>query len=142
MWGGQSCLKTLFLIRAEDKLMNIEKIFKRLIIAQMLFFAFMLVYVTISDDSNGTDNVELTNSDLIHVLLVFLYYVNLYLLFKFNKIGRDLFVPLLILLFVFSFGVDESYDAIVLAYEALDWVITGMILALLYWTDIKVKFES
>ena len=122
--------------------MNIEKIFKRLIIAQMLFFAFMLVYVTISDDSNGTDNVELTNSDLIHVLLVFLYYVNLYLLFKFNKIGRDLFVPLLILLFVFSFGVDESYDAIVLAYEALDWVITGMILALLYWTDIKVKFES
>ena len=72
-----------------------------------------------------------------------------YFLYKFKPIGKTLFIPLLIIMLLFENPV--PYESLVMTpgYEYIDsliayieGILTGMIIALLYFTNIKDKFKK
>ena len=65
-------------------------------------------------------------------------------MYKFRPIGKTIFVPTV----VFSLGLiffysDEylAYNRLELFMELLDYLLTGVLLGILFFTDIKKKFE-
>ena len=94
-------------------------------------------------------NTETTTLEYSSILVLVIYFINLYLLYKFKPIGKTLFIPVFFLVGFFDFFV--SYESFFLTpgYEhigrlltGIDYMLIGMIIALLYFTDIKDKFKE
>ena len=69
--------------------------------------------------------------------------VNLYFLYKFKPIGKTLYLPLIILGFILSTLVSsEQNTSVDLLFEWIDGLLSGLVIALLYFTDIKDKFKE
>ena len=85
------------------------------------------------------------NDMLIVIALVFLvlYLVNLYLLYKFKNIGKQMYLFLFILgsTLVLLMGIG-AYDPIFYLLDGLGWANSGAILVFLYFTPIKKEFEK
>ena len=129
--------------------MNLEKIFKNLILIYPVLIVLTLSLVIYIDwDIPVESYTETTTSEMIYIPLV-AFVINLYLLYKFKPIGKTLFIPLLIILLLFENSV--PYESLVMTpgYEYIDsliayieGILTGMIIALLYFTNIKDKFKK
>ena len=72
-----------------------------------------------------------------------IYLVNLYLLYKFKNIGKQMYLFLFIFGSVFSLlmGIN-AYDPIFYLIDGLSWATSGAILVFLYFTPIKKEFEE
>ena len=85
------------------------------------------------------------NDMLTVIALVFflLYLVNLYLLYKFKNIGKQMYLFLFILgsILLLLLGIVAS-DPIILLLDGLGWANSGAILVFLYFTPIKKEFEK
>ena len=74
------------------------------------------------------------------------WFYNMYLLFKFKPLGRTIFVPLQVLSFVLVLGIPletlvfSNYFSYFVG--SIFSILTGVILALIYFPDIKSKFEE
>ena len=129
--------------------MNLEKIFKNLILIYPVLIVLTLSLVIYIDwDIPVESYTETTTNEMILIPLV-AFVINLYLLYKFKPIGKTLFIPLLIILLLFENSV--PYESLVMTpgYEYIDsliayieGILTGMIIALLYFTNIKDKFKK
>ena len=129
--------------------MNLERIFKNLILLYpVLVVMIVFISVYIDWDIPVESYTETTTSEMIYIPLV-AFVINLYLLYKFKPIGKTLFIPLLIIFLLFENSV--PYESLVMTpgYEYIDsliayieGILTGMIIALLYFTDIKDKFKK
>ena len=129
--------------------MNLERIFKNLILLYpVLVVMIVFISVYIDWDIPVESYTETTTSEMIYIPLV-AFVINLYLLYKFKPIGKTLFIPLLIIFLLFENSV--PYESLVMTpgYEYIDsliayieGILTGMIIALLYFTDIKNKFKK
>ena len=129
--------------------MNLEKIFKNLVRAQLLFcfgyFIYSLYAGALNDTSLAAD-VVISSSEVAALIVALVYLVNLYLLFKFKPIGKLLFVPLILIstslslamhIEFFQFGTSFEY-----LFSTLSTMIEGAIITMLYLTAIKDKFEK
>ena len=94
-------------------------------------------------------DAEIGVIDGIFIIFAIIYFINLYFLYKFKPIGKTLFIPVFFLVGFFDFFV--SYESFFLTpgYEhigrlltGIDYMLIGMIIALLYFTDIKEKFKK
>ena len=129
--------------------MSLERIFKNLILLYpVLVVMIVFISVYIDWDIPVESYTETTTSEMIYIPLV-AFVINLYLLYKFKPIGKTLFIPLLIILLLFENSV--PYESLVMTpgYEYIDsliayieGILTGMIIALLYFTNIKDKFKK
>ena len=130
--------------------MNLERIFKNLILLYPVLFVLTLpLLVYIDWDIPVESYTETTTNEMIYILLAVVFFINLYFLYKFKPIGKTLFIPLLIIMLLFEIPV--PYESLVMTpgYEYIDslivyieGILTGMIIALLYFTNIKDKFKK
>ena len=129
--------------------MEIEKIFKSLIISQLIM-AIVIFVISLSGPDiifeSATDE-EFWNDILFLIFLIviqILWFINLYLLYKFKPLGKTLFPVLLIFIFIFILFTPVEYlyhlNSISSALDYLSTFINGTIFAMLYSTNIKFKF--
>jgi len=125
--------------------MNLEKIFKNLIILEFIYLVLSLAVTVYVEWDLPIEEGELPLRlvDIFSLIVLIAYYVNLYFLYKFKSIGKTLYVPLLILGIAVGFGsYDFDYRYIELIVEWFGGLLSGMIIALLYFSDIKDKFKQ
>ena len=125
--------------------MHIEKVFKSLIISQFALLLILVIYSIFSpvNDAFIGEDIIFSSVEIALLIVVAVSYANYFLLFRFKSIGKTLFIPILLVLYtlVFSMPVDDgSNDAITELFDTLTITIDGMLIALLYFTDIKNKF--
>jgi hypothetical protein len=127
-----------------------EKIFKNIILTQVVLFI-TLIAIGVADESANPVNEDLSFNLIDGISLIFFigYIISIILLYKFKSLGKKLFVLIFILGFITSLfeGQDSfiiefsSFTPVVSAVENLLYVVDGMILAALYFTSIKEKFD-
>ena len=98
------------------------------------FFESEIVIVfreSISQSNNMSDMLG-----VIVLIYLLLYLVNLYLLYTFNNIGKQMYLFLFILgsVLVLLMGIG-AYDPIFYLLDGLGWAISGAILVFLYFTQ-------
>ena len=123
--------------------MNLENIFKNIIKIEFLFIGVLFISGFFAD----VEYVELdVVSDTVFIwLLIYLvvYVVNLYFLYKFKPIGKTLYLPLIILgLIMGTLFPGEQYTSVDLYVEWMGGLLSGLVIAFLYFTDIKDKFKE
>ena len=127
--------------------MNLKTIFKRLILLDLLLFILISVAVFYPsaevEDFNKYFESEFSNSFLIIIgVLQLIYLINLFLLYKFKSIGKQMYLILTILLIVLTLLSPQSaMDPWLYVIDGLGWATSGAILVLLYFSPIKKEFE-
>ncbi len=130
--------------------MNLKIIFKRLILFDLSLFILIFISAFFESEiviafNEGMSQSNNMNDMLTVIALVFLvlYLVNLYLLYKFKNIGKQMFLFLFILgsTLALLMGI-SAYDPIFYLLDGLGWATSGAILVFLYFTPIKKEFEK
>ena len=95
-------------------------------------------------DFNKYFESEFSNSLLIVGGILFLIYpINLFLLYKFKSIGKQIYFILLIVFIVLTLLLPPSAtDSWLYVLDGLGWATSGAILVLLYFSPIKKEFEK
>ena len=72
-----------------------------------------------------------------------IYLINLFLLYKFKSIGKQMYLILFVLLIVLTLLSPQSaMDPWLYVIDGLGWANSGAILILLYFSPIKKEFEK
>mgnify|MGYP001386102789 FL=1 len=130
--------------------MNLKIIFKRVILLDLSLLILIFISAFFESELVIAFNESISQSnnmnDMLTVIaLVFflLYLVNLYLLYKFKNIGKQMYLFLFILgsILLLLMGIG-AYDPIILLLDGLGWANSGAILVFLYFTPIKKEFEK
>jgi|TARA_B100000959_G_C14912151_1_gene595628 ABC-type glycerol-3-phosphate transport system permease component len=128
--------------------MNLKTIFKRLILLDLLLIILIIVSVFFESeevaDFNKYFESEFSNSLLIIFgILMLIYLINLFLLYKFKSIGKQMYLILFVLLIVLTLLSPQSaMDPWLYVIDGLGWANSGAILILLYFSPIKKEFEK
>ena len=128
--------------------MNLKTIFKRLILLDLLLIILMVVAFVFESaevaDFNKYFESEFSNSLLIiGGILMLIYLINLFLLYKFKSIGKQIYIILFIVLLVLSLlSPPNAMDSWLYVIDGLGWTTEGAILILLYFSPIKKEFEK
>ena len=130
--------------------MNLKITFKRLILLDLsiLILAIISIFyeselvVAFNESANPPNDMTQTLG-VIAIIFFLLYLVNLYLLYKFKNIGKQMYLFLFILgsVLVLLMGINAS-DPIFYLLDGLGWTCSGAILVFLYFTPIKKEFEK
>ena len=130
--------------------MNLKTIFKRLILLDLSIFILAIIAIFYESEIvvgfNESVNPPNDMDAILGVIALFcllLYLVNLYLLYKFKSIGKQMYLFLFIFMSVFSLlmGIN-AYDPIFYLIDGLGWAMSGAILVFLYFTPIKKEFDK
>ena len=140
--------------------MQYEKIFKNILLIYFFIFALSLIsvfilgdfftpnpeYVFLSEESPIFIEIIPNSLETILVLFFFLvlfvYIYSLYLLFTFKKFGKKLFIYFFIILMILSLtSYGTYYTGVEEFLTLLSYVFEGVIIAFLYFTPIKEKFN-
>ena len=135
--------------------MNLEKVFKNLIIIQLALIVLLTISVFYQSDAikgfneNATYGIfermgelGLLLGLLIEVIISVFYFISLYLLYKFKPFGKKLFVYVFIISTIIAFFTGAlASNAFVLNLAILLAALDGAIIAFLYFTPIKEKFD-
>jgi hypothetical protein len=130
--------------------MNLERIFKNLILLYPVIIVLIISLITYIDwDIPVESYAETTTTETTILLLFSIWLINLYFLYKFKPIGKTLFIPLSIILLISentvpyeSLVMTPGYEYIESTFAYIEGILTGMIIALLYFTNIKDKFKK
>ena len=128
--------------------MNLKTIFKRLILLDLLLIILMVVAFAFEStevaDFNKYFESEFSNSlFIIGGILMLIYLINLFLLYKFKSIGKQIYLILFIVLLVLSLlSPPNAMDSWLYVIDGLGWTTEGAILILLYFSPIKKEFEK
>ncbi|MEG9862984.1 MAG: hypothetical protein V6Z81_10950 [Parvularculales bacterium] len=131
--------------------MNIERIFKGIITLEFLIIIFFLVsgfvlgaiQEVVSPSRGG---IVFSSALVLLLILALIYIINLYFLYKFKPIGRKIYVPIIIIAHVLSLGVPFEAVQEISHFEYvlndISTIIGYVIIAMIFQTDIKKKFEQ
>ena len=128
--------------------MNLKRVFKRLILLDLLLFILISVAVFYPsaevEDFNKYFESEFSNSFLIIAgVLQLIYLINLFLLYKFKSPGKKIYLIVLIVLWILSLFIPPSaVDSWLYVLEGLGFMNSGAILVLLYFSPIKKEFDK
>ena len=128
--------------------MNLKIIFKRLILLDLL----LLLLITASiffESKEVTDFNTYFENDYSNALLIIygigllIYLINLFLLYKFKSIGKQIYLILFIVFIVLSLLLPPSaMDSWLYVLDGLGMATSGAILVLLYFSPIKKEFDK
>ena len=127
--------------------MNLKTIFKRLVLADLALS--ILIIVTAFSESeqvaNFNDNYLIMSDSMAIIFLVIMigWLVNLYFLYNFKKIGKQIFIFLfLITLILILPSGSMAVDAKNYILDSLGATLNGAMLVFLYFTPIKKEFDK
>jgi len=122
--------------------MHIEKVFKNLIIVQFALFVLLIISAIFAPYDEYVEST-LSNTEIASFVMLVALYINYFLLLTFRPIAKVLFIPILLVLYtlVFSAGTVDG-DIYTDLFDSLSTIIDGMLIAMLYFTEIKNKFIS
>ena len=130
--------------------MNLKIIFKRLILLDLSLLILMIiavfyeseVVVAFNESVNPSNDIS-NMLDWIALIILVLFLVNLYLLYKFKSIGKQMYLFLFIIGSILSLlmGINAA-DPIIYLLDGFGWACSGAILVFLYFTPIKKEFEK
>jgi len=141
---------------AEENKIDIEKFFKRIILLDVLievslplFGGMITQYVSPEEVTMetifGNDMLDLFLVILILMILIF-HFISLYLLYKFKSIGRKIYVLTSVLFYGLIFVIPLQdiliTDRFEYILESTTSILTGVILTMIYLTDIREKFKN
>ena len=128
-----------------------KKIFKKFILIDLALFALCFIAIFIESEevaymneqlSSGFSDVYILIGGIFAVIVLLMYLVNLFLLYKFKSIGKAMYLVLFVITSLtyiaqgsFVYG---PYDSL---FGSLSWAVSGAILVFLYFTPIKYEFE-
>ena len=127
--------------------MNLKTIFKRLVLLDLSLIILLFVSVFFESEEvlrfneslNPISNMILTLSGIF--LLVYL--INLFLLYRFISIGKQMYLIVFVLSIILSLivgvGAADPWSYVI---DGLGWSVSGAILVLLYFSPIKKEFEK
>ena len=122
-----------------------EKIFKNIILTQLALMVTVVAIAIANESGNSVEeDLSLSLIETISAIIGLVYLISLFMLYKFKPIGKKLFVSTFVLSIVIILfePVDySSYTPVISAIENLLYVVDGIILATLYFTSIKEKFD-
>ena len=130
--------------------MNLKIIFKRLILLDLSLLILMIIAVfyesevVVAFNESVNPSSDISNMlDWIALIILVLFLVNLYLLYKFKSIGKQMYLFLFIIGSILSLlmGINAS-DPIFYLLDGFGWACSGAILVFLYFTPIKKEFEN
>ena len=122
--------------------MELSKLFKGLIIVN---FVSLVVLVITAPIDPAYEEIPIGIIDIASLIYTLLFLVSLVLLFRFKSSGRTLFAILVIISIPLSLGVPESSITTGNLYQTYVWfggVLDGAMLAILYLTSIKERFQK
>ena len=128
--------------------MNLKTIFKRLILLDFLLIILVVSSIAFESaevtDFNKYFENDYSNSLLIVAGILYLVYiVNLFFLYKFKRIGKQIYFILWIVLIIVSLLLPPfASDSWSYVIDGLSWANSGAILVLLYFTPIKKEFDK
>ena len=130
--------------------MALERIFKNLVLVEFSLFVFIIFAVIFESEeittiSEGLSSGILDNDFgmLITIAFLFIYLVDLFLLYRFVNIGKTLFLILFIGgIFLTLFSGPNVSGSRVYILDWLEGVTNGALLVFLYFTPIKDKFAK
>ena len=130
--------------------MNLKIIFKRLILLDLSLLILMIIAVfyesevVVAFNESVNPSSDISNMlDWIALIILVLFLVNLYLLYKFKSIGKQMYLFLFIIGSILSLlmGIYAA-DPIFYLLDGFGWACSGAILVFLYFTPIKKEFEK
>ena len=122
--------------------MELSKLFKGLIIVELVTIVAMVLVVPVDP---VYEEISIGIFDIVNLVYSLLFFVSLVLLFRFKSSGRTLFAILVIIGIPLSLGMPESSVPTGNLYQTLLWfggALDGAILAILYLTSIKERFQK
>ena len=136
--------------------MNLEKVFKNLIIILLAVIVLATISAfyqsdAVSDFNENTPfgifermgELGLLLGLLIEVIISALYFISLFLLYRFKPFGKKLFVYVFIISTIIDFFTGAlATNAFVFNLSMLVTALDGAIIAFLYFTPIKEKFDK
>ena len=124
--------------------MDLEKIFKRLIVLRVIIVGItFIVALNVPQDERYYLEQALSPVHIIGSIVSLLGMASLILLYRFIPLGRMIFTTLVVLWVLSVFLSPEYPIPMGRTFDALNWIngaVTGGILAMLYLTKIKEKF--
>ena len=128
-----------------------KKIFRKLILIELALIVLMLISIFIESEEIAYMNEQLSSdfSDVyiliggvFAIIVLMMYLVNLFLLYKFKNIGKPMYLVLLLVMALGSLlGGPIVYEPSDYLIDGLGWAMSGAILVFLYFTPIKKEFE-
>ena len=128
--------------------MNLKNTFKKLILINLLLIITVIFLSVFLDESeqvfNFYENDETSNFLLILILIyIFIYFTSCFLLYKFKKIGKILYLISFIFSgFIILIDGPAALDSLIYLIDGLSMAISGAILTFLYFTPIKKEFDK
>ena len=128
--------------------MKFKLIFKRLVLSN-LFVSLILLAITLLETESSQvidfNNSVAVNDSLMLLALVwiFAFFVSLYFIYKFKKIGRQLFFYVFVIgIIMIVFGGPIAFDAASYALDSLATAISGAIIVLSYFSPLNKEFKK
>ena len=127
--------------------MNLKTIFKRLVLLDLSLIILLFVSVFFESEEvlrfneslNPISNMILTLSGI----LLLVYLINLFLLYRFISIGKQMYLIVFVLGIILSLIVGAgAVDPWLYVIDGLGWSVSGALLILLYFSPIKKEFEK
>ena len=130
--------------------MNLKTIFKRLVLLDLSILILSAISIFFESEVviNFNESVHPPNSmdgilGVIALIFLVSYLINLYLLYKFKNVGKQMYLFLFIFALIFTLLMGtNAYGPIDNVIGGLGWTISGAILVFLYFTPIKKEFEK
>ena len=128
-----------------------KKIFKKFILIDLALYAlcFIAIFIESEEIAYMNEQLSLGFSDayilifsVFAVIVLLMYLVNLFLLYKFKSIGKPMYLVLFLVMSLGSLlGGPVVYEPSDYLIDGLEWAMSGAILVFLYFTPIKKVFE-
>ena len=127
--------------------MDLKNLFKKLVLFNLIILLFIIgsAFTNMGSQEVISFNNSVPPNIIIGILILIWFvvlFINTYMLYTFKKYGKQLFLILFvaaILLILFSGPI--AFDPIIYVLDSLSMAITGAILYILYFTQIKKEFE-
>lgn len=126
--------------------MKLIIVFKRLVLASFLIYLFFILSPFIISESLKVtyfnNSVNPGDTFYLFVLIwIIASLINLYLLYNFKKLGKQMFLYIFIASLILSlFGGPVASDPIFYIIDGLGMAVSGALLVMLYYTPISKKF--
>ena len=130
--------------------MNLKKIFQRVILLDLTIMIMIIIGVFYQSDTVLAFNESMNPSNelndmlgIIALISFIIYFINLYFLYKFKNLGKQIYLFLFIIGIIISLlSGTNATGPVLYTIDGLGWSISGVILGFLYFSPIKKEFEK
>ena len=120
--------------------------FKKLIIIDLILSIMMIIAASLSPQEYANFMMDTlviiseTTMLVIVAILTFLYFISLYLCYKFNSLGKNIYILTFVSTLFFVLFMDYASTGLEISLTSLGGAVSGVIIYMMIYTEIKDKF--